>query len=94
MDYRCKCRTFGCPPAEPGDLLCWFSGNHDRAPRLVSHESGLGRKPAGVWPGEFLIFIVVRAIGDSEALPMRFGREDGRADIRHPDLNGPQSLPT
>jgi hypothetical protein len=43
---------------------------------------------------EFLIFIVVRTIGDSEALPMRFGREDGRTDIRHPDLNGPQSLPT
>ena len=28
-----------------------IGGSHDRAPGLVSHESGLGRKPAGVWRG-------------------------------------------
>jgi len=40
-----------------------------------------------------LILPRVWAPGDGQRLPMRLGSEGRRANVRYPDLNGPQSLP-
>jgi hypothetical protein len=56
-----------------------IDGSHDRASRLVSHESGLERKPAGVRPGPasahdpLLTFRLTRDSRGDKASPMRRG---------------------